>query len=112
MFPTQKFDFPNRYKTVIKNRFCHVICSHLDTFQDQFIAVMKYAQLVIGPAGCGKVCSNLTTEGLILQSTYCRVIQQHHQASGRLCQVINLDPAAEEFAYECSVGKDHNDNNS
>lgn len=51
---------------------------------------MKYAQLVIGPAGCGK-------------STYCKTIQQHHEASGRSCKVINLDPAAEEFSYECAV---------
>lgn len=51
---------------------------------------MKYAQLVIGPAGCGK-------------STYCQTIQEHCENTGRLCKVVNLDPAAESFAYTCSV---------
>lgn len=90
---------------------------------------MKFAQLVIGPAGCGK-------------STYCNTIQQHCHACGRSVHVFNLgtthsdsrcrsfnmccgpsccgrvcvlqnpppthqathcvDPAAEEFAYEPS----------
>jgi len=49
---------------------------------------MKYAQLVIGPAGCGK-------------STYCHLIQQHCYNSRRTCKVINLDPAAENFNYDC-----------
>lgn len=49
---------------------------------------MRYAQLVIGPAGCGK-------------STYCETIQTHGQASGRLVKVVNLDPAAESFKYDC-----------
>lgn len=83
---------------------------------------MKFAQLVIGPAGCGK-------------STYCNAIQQCCNASGRTVHVFNLgetsmcivhlvrnccrswqvaaavprcsnrlctDPAAEEFLYEPS----------
>lgn len=50
---------------------------------------MKFAQLVIGPAGCGK-------------STYCSTIQQHCQACGRAVHVLNLDPAAEEFVYQPS----------
>lgn len=49
---------------------------------------MKYAQLVVGPAGCGK-------------STYCHVIQEHCYAIKRMCRVINLDPAAEQFKYDC-----------
>eukprot|EP01053_Blabericola_migrator_P010873 Blabericola_migrator_1__10872@NODE_626_length_7188_cov_20_892290_g457_i0_p2_GENE_NODE_626_length_7188_cov_20_892290_g457_i0NODE_626_length_7188_cov_20_892290_g457_i0_p2_ORF_typecomplete_len272_score67_19ATP_bind_1/PF03029_17/5_5e85GTP_EFTU/PF00009_27/0_001AAA_33/PF13671_6/0_00097Zeta_toxin/PF06414_12/0_0018Zeta_toxin/PF06414_12/3_1e03AAA/PF00004_29/0_0038PduVEutP/PF10662_9/0_22PduVEutP/PF10662_9/22NACHT/PF05729_12/0_0041NACHT/PF05729_12/1_9e03AAA_5/PF07728_14/0_0026AAA_16/PF13191_6/0_019AAA_16/P len=51
---------------------------------------MKYAQLVIGPAGCGK-------------STYCHTIQEHCSVTGRTCRVINLDPAAEVFKYDCCL---------
>lgn len=52
---------------------------------------MKYAQFVMGPAGCGK-------------STYCAVMQEHFQlALRRSCRVVNLDPAAESFAYECEI---------
>uniref|UniRef100_A0A915M9N3 GPN-loop GTPase 3 n=1 Tax=Meloidogyne javanica TaxID=6303 RepID=A0A915M9N3_MELJA len=51
---------------------------------------MKYAQLVIGPAGSGK-------------STYCATIQDHCKTIGRSIFVVNLDPAAENFAYNCDV---------
>lgn len=52
---------------------------------------MKFAQFVMGPAGCGK-------------STYCSVIQEHFNvAMRRSCRVINLDPAAETFTYECEI---------
>ncbi|OII73523.1 ATP-binding domain 1 family protein [Cryptosporidium andersoni] len=51
---------------------------------------MKYAQLVIGPAGSGK-------------STYCSIIQKHCEVLGRSCHIINLDPAAEDFRYTCSI---------
>jgi len=74
---------------------------------------MKYAQLVIGPAGCGK-------------STYCHNLQEHCNTIGRSVHVINLgarpgrprrplaveapltarppaDPAAEHFQYQVSV---------
>ena len=44
------------------------------------------AQLVIGPAGSGK-------------STYCYNIYNHCQTIGRTVHIINLDPAADEFAY-------------
>lgn len=58
------------------------------------LAVMgKYCQLVIGPAGSGK-------------STYCQTIQQHCENEGRTVHVANLDPAAEEFGYTCTVGMD------
>ncbi|KAL6749512.1 GPN-loop GTPase [Haematococcus lacustris] len=50
----------------------------------------KYAQLVIGPAGCGK-------------STYCDTLYQHCQAIGRTIHIVNLDPAAEHFAYPVSL---------
>nr|CDS34102.1 ribosomal RNA methyltransferase [Hymenolepis microstoma] len=46
----------------------------------------RYAQFVVGPAGCGK-------------STYCATIQKHCESVRRPCKVINLDPAAEYFAY-------------
>lgn len=37
------------------------------------------------------------------QSTYCNSIQQHCQSIGRSVHVINLDPAAEEIAYQLSA---------
>ncbi|GIY85719.1 GPN-loop GTPase 3 [Caerostris extrusa] len=48
---------------------------------------MRYAQLVIGPAGSGK-------------STYCSTIEKFCQDARRPIKVINLDPAAENFSYE------------
>jgi GTPase SAR1 family protein len=50
----------------------------------------KHCQVVMGPAGVGK-------------STYCHIMQQHCQAKGRTLHVINLDPAADRFAYQCSA---------
>jgi len=47
---------------------------------------MRYAQLVMGPAGAGK-------------STYCDTIQRHAQDSLREVKVVNLDPAAEAVHY-------------
>lgn len=51
---------------------------------------MKYAQLVIGPAGSGK-------------STYCETLKVHCDAIERPVHVVNLDPAAEEFKYPVSI---------
>ncbi|KAL3116135.1 hypothetical protein niasHT_007435 [Heterodera trifolii] len=51
---------------------------------------MKYAQLVVGPAGSGK-------------STYCAAVQLHCKTVGRTAFVVNLDPAAEQFNYDCAV---------
>lgn len=48
---------------------------------------MKYAQLVVGPAGSGK-------------STYCAAMVRHGEAIGRKIDVVNLDPAAEYFDYQ------------
>lgn len=48
---------------------------------------MKFAQLVVGPAGSGK-------------STYCSTIQQHCENIQRTVFVVNLDPAAEAFDYQ------------
>ena len=50
----------------------------------------RYAQVVIGPAGCGK-------------STYCQALQAHCQAAGRACHVVNMDPAADNFGYEAAL---------
>jgi len=47
---------------------------------------MKYAQLVLGPAGSGK-------------STYCATMVRHGEAIQRKIEVVNLDPAAETFDY-------------
>ncbi|XP_053990695.1 GPN-loop GTPase 3-like [Hylaeus volcanicus] len=51
---------------------------------------MKFAQLVIGPAGCGK-------------STYCQILQEHSENQGKSCKVVNMDPAAEIFNYQCQI---------
>ncbi|CAB3401881.1 unnamed protein product [Caenorhabditis bovis] len=51
---------------------------------------MKYAQLVMGPAGSGK-------------STYCSVIHNHCQNIGRSLRMVNLDPACEAFNYPAVV---------
>ncbi|XP_015524516.1 GPN-loop GTPase 3 [Neodiprion pinetum] len=48
---------------------------------------MRYAQLVMGPAGCGK-------------STYCSTMVQHATDEKKVIEVVNLDPAAEYFDYE------------
>ncbi|XP_042721627.1 GPN-loop GTPase 3 isoform X1 [Lagopus leucura] len=74
----------------------------------------RYAQLVMGPAGSGKVRRvgqaeggggvRMATSGRLqrvraLQSTYCSTMLQHCEALGRAVQVVNLDPAAEFFSY-------------
>ena len=51
---------------------------------------MRFAQLIMGPAGSGK-------------STYCSTLVQHAQNSHRTVNVINLDPAADKFEYEPTV---------
>lgn len=53
--------------------------------------MVKFAQFVMGPAGCGK-------------STYCATIQEHFRVGLRkTARVINIDPAAETFAYDCEI---------
>lgn len=47
----------------------------------------KYGTLVLGAAGAGK-------------STFCSNLIQHLQNNKRPCFYVNLDPAAEEFAFE------------
>ncbi|KAH9583724.1 GPN-loop GTPase 3, variant 2 [Schistosoma haematobium] len=51
-----------------------------------FKIMPRFAQLVIGPAGCGK-------------STYCSTMQAHCETLRRKVDVVNLDPAAEFFEY-------------
>lgn len=48
---------------------------------------MPFAQLVIGPPGCGK-------------STYCDGMQQMLTAQGRKTHVVNLDPANDGTSYD------------
>ncbi|KAJ9513782.1 hypothetical protein QJQ45_015526 [Haematococcus lacustris] len=38
-----------------------------------------------------------------MQSTYCDTLYQHCQAIGRTIHIVNLDPAAEHFAYPVSL---------
>ncbi|KAL4941339.1 hypothetical protein BDV06DRAFT_5233 [Aspergillus oleicola] len=47
----------------------------------------KFGTLVMGPAGAGK-------------TTFCNALIQHLQTTRRSCFYVNLDPAAETFAYE------------
>lgn len=44
-----------------------------------------------GPAGAGK-------------STYCDTMEKHMQHCKRSVHIVNLDPAAEHFAYTPSIG--------
>lgn len=48
---------------------------------------MRYAQFVVGPAGSGK-------------STYCSTMQRHAADSKRVVEIVNMDPAAENFTYQ------------
>jgi hypothetical protein len=92
----------------------------------------KYAQLIMGTAGTGKVrgscgplyppCVRRRRElpygapsplnhpsPLSLpppQSTYCRAIQEHCSAASRTVRVANLDPAAEHFGYQVRQAHD------
>ena len=52
----------------------------------------RYAQLVMGPAGAGK-------------STYVNTVEVHYATLRRKVHCINLDPAAEHFAYpvQCDI---------
>ncbi|KAF4551409.1 GPN-loop GTPase 3-like protein [Elsinoe fawcettii] len=47
----------------------------------------KFGVLAIGPAGAGK-------------TTFCSALIQHLRNNRRSCFYVNLDPAAEDFAYE------------
>ncbi|KAI5308480.1 ATP binding protein [Ascosphaera atra] len=47
----------------------------------------KFGVLVMGPAGAGK-------------TTFCSALIQHLQANRRSCFYVNLDPAAETFAFQ------------
>ena len=57
-----------------------------------------FGQVIIGPAGAGKVSSLLT------QSTYCQVMQEMAETLKRNIVVFNLDPAAEYNNYRCDFG--------
>src|ERR1700761_8912261 len=50
----------------------------------------KFGVLVMGPAGAGK-------------TTFCSALIQHLKNNRRSCIYVNLDPAAEDFAYEPDV---------
>lgn len=51
---------------------------------------MYYGQIVVGPAGSGK-------------SSYCHLLQGMAKTLNRNILVVNLDPAAESFRYDCCV---------
>lgn len=50
----------------------------------------KFGVVALGPAGAGK-------------TTFCSSLIQHLKANKRSCYYINLDPAAEDFAFEPDV---------
>jgi len=64
----------------------------LDTVESREVPVMRYGQLVMGPAGSGK-------------STYCSTMVKHCENIKRTVHVVNLDPAAEHFNYPVEVGR-------
>ncbi|KAA6401224.1 MAG: putative GPN-loop GTPase 3 [Streblomastix strix] len=51
---------------------------------------MRIAQIVCGPAGCGK-------------STFCNIMYEHLRINKRIAHVMNLDPAAETFKYPVTM---------
>ena len=51
--------------------------------------MVRFIQIVIGPAGVGK-------------STYCKTMQEHGKTTKRTIHVANLDPAAESFGYDAA----------
>ena len=72
---------------------------------------MRYGQIVIGPAGSGKVSINSLFHVSVInnapchcQSTYCSNVVKYCQELKRTVHVVNLDPAAEEFSYHAEVG--------
>ena len=60
--------------------------------------MLYYGQLVVGPAGSGKVPL------FLIQSTYCHTMQEMAQTLKRNILIVNLDPAAENNKYRCDVG--------
>lgn len=52
--------------------------------------MVKFGQVILGPAGSGK-------------STYCAELHRYCTDSQRVVHVVNLDPAAEDFKYPVSV---------
>mmetsp|Transcript_8350 Transcript_8350/g.17014 ORF Transcript_8350/g.17014 Transcript_8350/m.17014 type:complete len:273 (-) Transcript_8350:305-1123(-) len=52
--------------------------------------MVRFGQLVMGPAGSGK-------------STYCTELSRHCEDMHRTVHVVNLDPAAESFAYPVAI---------
>lgn len=50
----------------------------------------KFGTLVMGPAGAGK-------------TTFCNALITHLRHNRRSCYYVNLDPAAEDFAYEPDI---------
>ena len=68
----------------------------------------KFGTLVMGPAGAGKVCASPSlpppphhlAHVSDPQTTFCAALIQHLKASKRCCYYVNLDPAADDFAYQ------------
>lgn len=50
----------------------------------------KFGTIIMGPAGAGK-------------TTFCNALIQHLRHNKRSCYYVNLDPAAEDFAYEPDI---------
>jgi len=55
-----------------------------------YSSMARYGQLIMGPAGCGK-------------STYTAVMKEHFLVHRKTVRCVNLDPAAEDFKYECDI---------
>ena len=75
---------------------------------------MRYGQVVIGPAGSGKVknCNGVCSKfnyylcsTFSMQSTYCSTVVEYCHNVKRSIHVVNLDPAAEHFSYPVEAGE-------
>lgn len=70
----------------------------------------KMCQLVMGPAGSGKVGKGFATlvatapYWIDMQSTFCSTIVTHCETMRRSVHLVNLDPAADRFTYKPSIG--------
>lgn len=62
--------------------------------------MVQRAQIIIGPAGTGKVFYLLY---FTYQSTYCNTIYEYCVSQKRTVRLINLDPAADNLPYKCDL---------
>ncbi|KAL0676881.1 hypothetical protein Bca4012_004862 [Brassica carinata] len=88
--PNHDFSFKtSKWTTFREEDLAYQSIHHLSLCERE-VDTMRYAQLVIGPAGSGK-------------STYCSSLNQHCETIRRTMHIVNLDPAAEVFNYPVAM---------